>query len=424
MLHAARRTLARGLPVAWLALGTAFAQAPATAPNIAGTIVLVDGAATVTPAGGKAHPAKVGEAVNEGDTLASAKNGELHLNMQDSGFVVLRPNTQMKIEAYRAEGGDQDRGILNLITGGLRSVSGWIGKYNQKSYAIKTATATIGIRGTDHETWVIPEGSKDGEPGTYDRVYVGETVIRTAEGETTVAPNQAGFQPTRARGKARILASIPKFYVPGPHEAEITAKHAEIQKLIQQRREERRQAIAAKRAELQAQRAQVKETLEQNKAASAEQKAAAQERLRELKARREALQRDQQSFLQAQKENQAEHKAIEEDWKGGKITRAQMRERRALLKEKVKANTALEEDIRKRRKALDAESDALVDERFNAQQERAKALHDQRLDARGKRESLEQEKESASQELKGLQKEENKRYQEELKKDRASGSGS
>ena len=419
MLHAASRLLSRGLPMFWLALGVAFAQTPP--PNPAGTVVLVDGQATVAAPGGKPRPVKAGDVVSEGDTLASAKNGEVHLNMQDSGFVVLRPNTQMTIESYKADGGDDDKGVFRLLSGGLRSISGWIGKFNQRNYAVKTATATIGIRGTDHETWVIPEGSRDGEPGTYDRVYVGETVIQTPEGQTAVAPNQAGFQSSRARGKPRVLASIPQFYRPGPHEAEIAAKHAEIQKLIGERREERRKAIAQKRAELKGQREKVKETLEHNKEAAREGLAAAQQKQKELQARREELARDQQSFLENQKEIQAERKSIEEDWKGGRITRAQMRERRQLVNEKAKANTALEESIKTRRKAIQEESDALADQRFNATQERQKALREQVLDARGKRESLEQEKETSAKEIKDLQQQENQRYREELKKDRSGG---
>jgi hypothetical protein len=43
------------------------------------------------------------------------------------------------------------------------------------------------------------------------------------------------------------------------------------------------------------------------------------------------------------------------------------------------------------------------------------------MDARGKRKSLEEERDSTTEEMKALQQQEAKRYRDELKKDRTSG---
>jgi DNA repair exonuclease SbcCD ATPase subunit len=308
--------------------------------------------------------------------------------------------------------------VFHLISGALRSISGWMGKFNSRNYVVRTATATIGIRGTDHETRYIPEGSTEGEPGTYDRVYAGETFIETAEGKTFVAPDQAGFQPLRARGKARLLAEIPGFFRPGPHEAQINRKHAEIQKVIDQRREERRKAIAEKRAELAAARGKTVEVLQQNKAAAKEAARTAQEQRRDTQAKREALQQEMKDAQALHEDIQQSRKSLEEVVKTGQITRPELRERRKALRDKEARLQAMQEDIKQKRKELQESSDARVDERFNATEERRKALHDQELEARAKRKSLEEERESAAKEMKTLQGEENKRYREELKADR------
>ena len=110
--------------------------APATAlaapaSPLAGTIALVDGDVRIVRAGTTSRRAAVGDAVSEGDSLVTGKGSEVHLSMQDTGFIALRPNTRFKIVGYKADGGDDDKGVFSLLVGGMRSVTGWIGKFNQ-----------------------------------------------------------------------------------------------------------------------------------------------------------------------------------------------------------------------------------------------------------------------------------------------------
>ena len=75
--------------------------------------------------------------------------------------------------------GFDDASALRLFSGALRAISGWIGKHQADRVLIRTATATIGIRGTDHEAMVIAPGDPTGAPGTYDKVNAGSTFIFT-----------------------------------------------------------------------------------------------------------------------------------------------------------------------------------------------------------------------------------------------------
>lgn len=400
------------------------AAQPVPAPashNAAGVVALVDGTATVTSPGASPRPLKVGDTVSEGDEIASARDGEVHIRMQDSGFLVLRPDTRMKVASYKADGGADDHGVLQLLAGGLRSVSGWIGKFNQKSYAVKTATATIGIRGTDHETRYIPEGSSEGEPGTYDRVYAGRTVIETSAGSAEINPDQAGYQPDNPRAKPRRLASIPRFYRPGPHEAQINAKHAEIQKVIDQRREERRKVIREKAAELKAERGKAGEIVRQNQAAQKQQREDVKAERAENKAKREKLLEDMKANAALREEIKQGRSTLEDDFKSGRISRQEARQRRTELAAKQKQLNASQQDVQRRKKEMEESGDASIDERFEAAQARQKALHDQQVEAREKRKALEGERQDAAQELKGMQQQENQRYREELKKDQQQG---
>jgi hypothetical protein len=113
-------------------------------------------------------------------------------------------------------------------------------------YRIDTPTATIGVRGTDHEPLVIPPGSADGEPGTYDRVHAGETSLRTQRGEVRVRPAQAGFTP-HGGGLPRMLERVPGRYRPGRQDHRFEGLHDRIHARLGDRREQRLRLIRDRR---------------------------------------------------------------------------------------------------------------------------------------------------------------------------------
>ena len=227
-------------------MGTSYATTPHPAQS-AGTVTLVEGTAKVMHPDISPQPITVGDTVAEGDQLVTGADGEIHLNMRDGGFIAVRPGTRFQIVAYTADGGSDDRGIFNLLVGGFRSISGWIGKFNRPSYVVRTPSATIGIRGTDHEPHYIPEGSSEGDPGTYDRVYAGESVIETAAGRTSVTPGKSGFASALSHAPPILLPHVPAFFRPGRHEAQINKMHAQIQRQLDRQRDERQRAISGPR---------------------------------------------------------------------------------------------------------------------------------------------------------------------------------
>ena len=399
-----------GAPVA-----AAASPAPATAPNPAGRIDLAEGDSKIVSAGAAARIAKVGDVVREGDMLVTGKDGEVHLTMQDTGFIALRPSTQFRIVAYKADGDADDKGVFRLLAGGFRSVTGWIGKYNPRGYRVQTPTATIGIRGTDHEPRYVPEGSMEGEPGTYDKVYVGQTSIENAAGTTAVAPNQAGFVSIKPRDRPRVLANVPRFFVPSRYEAAIAKKHAEVQKMIQERREERRKVIREMRAETVKARQDAKSQLEHNKAAKGERQEAAQERRDGNADKRKAIQSEAQDALQKRRQLEDKRAALQNDIKSGKLTQEQIRARRQELLNDTKSLQAESKDVKQKHEALKDDNKAALKDRVDAAKDDRKALQEKARDAKGKAQALEQEREATKAEISGMRKKEQQRYREELK---------
>jgi hypothetical protein len=220
------------------------------AAEIYAHIELVEGAVTIVDTKGKSRTPRVKDTIEEGQTILTGRDGELHARTDDYGFIAVRPSTRMKIEAYRAKGDDNDASVLSLLQGTLRSVTGWIGKYRPSNYAVKTTTATIGIRGTDHEPLFIPP-TKSGEkaigiPGTYDKVNSGRTEIKNQAGRIVVNANQAGFAPYDPKSPPKVLERIPEVYRPTQNEGKIEARKEELAKELEQRRIERKKATSEK----------------------------------------------------------------------------------------------------------------------------------------------------------------------------------
>jgi hypothetical protein len=204
------------------------AAVPATR-NLAGTVAVADGAAYQYGPDRVAHKISVGDKIYEGDAIITQADAEVHLNMADGGYMAVRPNTTLRITLYQANGDSTDRSVVGLLKGSFRSITGWIGKSYPANYAINTPTATIGVRGTDHEPAYVPEAVAGQEAGTYDNVYAGGTTISNGAGKIDVTPDHAGFVDPRKTSAPRVLASVPAFYkTPHRNDKLLVGKHDQV----------------------------------------------------------------------------------------------------------------------------------------------------------------------------------------------------
>lgn len=183
----------------------------AIAAVTAGKVVELEGEVQVLDAAGAGHALKPGATVRVGDIIQTGKTGQVHLRMVDDAYYAVRPNTRMVILTYRAANKEDDGSVINLLKGSFRAVSGWIGQLHPANYKVTTPTASIGIRGTDHEPVYVPEdeATPDSPAGTYDRVTEGGTFIESEGASVEVKPGFAGFAALRER--PRLLDAIPRF---------------------------------------------------------------------------------------------------------------------------------------------------------------------------------------------------------------------
>ncbi len=199
------------------AMAGLIAAAAQAAP--AGNIIFVTGDAQIIRAGSPLPSNAIGSeatkntVVNEGDTLVTGKAGAMHIRMNDEGFISIRPETRLMVQSFIWNGKEDglERSVLSLLRGGFRTITGVIGRRTKDNYRVITPTATIGIRGTDHEPHYIepaaPGEAASGEPGTYNKVNVGATFIRNATGTVELGPNEAGFA-SATPGKPPVRLSV------------------------------------------------------------------------------------------------------------------------------------------------------------------------------------------------------------------------
>ena len=248
----------------WLAgVGDVVAQAlpaassPATtatpdARPVAGRVDFVDGAPQVTASGQTPRRMAVGDTVYQGDRIITDAAAEVHVKLADGGFIAVRPASELLVQRFKAEGGKDDISFFNLVVGSFRSITGWVAKNNPSRYRITTSTATIGVRGTDHEPYVIAEGSNLGEPGTYDKVNAGSSYVEGLDSSgqrrrIAIAAGQAGFFAHDRLQAPRVLDRVPTLFRATRNEARLDGLHERTRQQLGPLREQRRQQIIERR---------------------------------------------------------------------------------------------------------------------------------------------------------------------------------
>ena len=107
----------------------------------------------------------VGGPLYTNDRIQSQKESYALLAFRDSGRMTLQANSQFDIQHYQyKQESKQDQAVYNLIMGGLRVLTGKIGKVNQQNFQVNTPVATIGIRGTGFDLLCQGEGCTDQAP--------------------------------------------------------------------------------------------------------------------------------------------------------------------------------------------------------------------------------------------------------------------
>lgn len=99
---------------------------------------------------GKLSPLKKGDTVQAGDAIVTGATSNAQLRMTDGAIIAIRSQTEFKINEYQFNGkaDGSEKASLSLVKGGVRAVTGVIGRENRDNLKVDAVVATVGIRGT------------------------------------------------------------------------------------------------------------------------------------------------------------------------------------------------------------------------------------------------------------------------------------
>ncbi|MBL8518655.1 MAG: FecR domain-containing protein [Betaproteobacteria bacterium] len=185
----------------------------------AGTVNFAQGGPIATNSQGESRVLRKDARILPGEVIQTARGDELVIVMDDNAVIALRQNSTLRIDDYTTRGEGESRAILTLAAGFMRSVSGWIGKRDGTRYQLRAGHATIGIRGTDHETGIVTLGAN---AGVYHKVNEGGTSLTSGGASITVKSGQAALAKPDKRPPV-ILDKIPDVFQPSPHDDRVDA---------------------------------------------------------------------------------------------------------------------------------------------------------------------------------------------------------
>jgi len=221
------------------------AKPVAPQPKAVGRVMLIQGELAAKDKESKARKLTLGSPVYEGDILQSSVQSHAVVAFRDGSRITLQANSVFHVEAFQYDKATkQENAALRLIKGGVRVVTGLIGRVNHDNYKFRVSAATIGIRGTGFDVWcngpcaeegalaahslwmqyAALEGVQANDAGPQSALWLAEAddsmngagvyvwqgeVVFVAKGESfTVALNQAA-QIAKATGRPVAIRTIP-----------------------------------------------------------------------------------------------------------------------------------------------------------------------------------------------------------------------
>lgn len=283
--------------------------------GIIGTIVDIEGGATVTPEGGK--PAKAGDEqpVYLNDTIEVAKGGRALLLLIDNTRWTLASGAKFRVDEYTFDPTDNtdNHATYSVLQGAFQYVSGLVAKKPEPEVSIAVPVGSIGIRGTDITA------SPD-EAGGYD-IFVDEGAIdmKTDAGTARMKQGEGGFIKDRkarpgALRKDRLQGM--RGTVALKNREEVMARIAQMksrQQALQMKFRDYMQNNPAMRQKLQQRRELRQQKMQEFKTRQQEQR---QQKAEQLRGQMQERQQQQQERREELRENMQERRELrQQKWR-------------------------------------------------------------------------------------------------------------
>jgi hypothetical protein len=211
--------------------------------------VLIAAGEVAASRGGRDVPLVTGAMVERGDIIYTGRASSAQIRFADESIVAMRAESRFEVTEFSFTGSDDgaSQSIFNLVRGGLRTLTGLIGRSRQDRYSMRTPLATVGIRGTTYslvhcQKDCIADDGSTAPDGTYGVVFDGRVTVSNPVGEREFGVEEA-FYVADLRSLPQALISRPGFL---RDRLEARARREDIREQL----EARSAAVAAMREQL------------------------------------------------------------------------------------------------------------------------------------------------------------------------------
>lgn len=158
-----------------------------------------------------------GATLENGDIVRTGVESSAQVRFTDESIVALRSRSRFALSDYRFTGADDgiSRAVFGLLQGGIRTLTGLIGRTHRERYQLNSPLATVGIRGTAYSL-VLCQGDcyeAEGIPapdGAYGEVFEGLVAVANEAGAIEFAAEEAFFVASR-QALPQLLIGRPGF---------------------------------------------------------------------------------------------------------------------------------------------------------------------------------------------------------------------
>jgi len=142
------------VPVLIVLFSSLFLSTIGQTEESVGTLKFALGLVNIESSSGEKRKAIKGDKLMRNEMVVTGAASIAVIQLNDDSRMTLRPKSAFRVNQFNMsdDSSSQQSAVLNLLRGGLRLLTGLIGKVNPAGYRLNTPVATIGIRGTEFST--------------------------------------------------------------------------------------------------------------------------------------------------------------------------------------------------------------------------------------------------------------------------------
>ncbi len=190
---------------------TSFANTKEDVRTHAGKIVFTKGAVSLVSKDKLIRILAKGAKIYTGEKIHTGDKAKAILKLIDGTQISLIENSDFMVQAISVEK-NKEKAELQLLKGGMRTITGFINKNRANNFKLSTAIASIGIRGTDFTTYICEQDCKS-EKDNINSINKTKILKEDTAVKARLIVKKGDVKAKNSTGKIRLLDKESPLYV-------------------------------------------------------------------------------------------------------------------------------------------------------------------------------------------------------------------